>query len=268
MIANARMYAVTPEVETAWRGLLAHIADDAGITLEYVTHAAPQPLEALWSRSDLGAVVMCGFPLATTFGEVEPLAAPIPSSDWAHGSALYRSDLIVRADAPFRSLTDTFGHRLGWTTHHSHSGFNALRHHLLGYRSDDSPTLYAEVIGNLNTPRGVLEAVLDETIDVGPLDAYWHALMARVRPDLVAGIRVVDSTDLAPMPAFVASARMERPKVEALRKAFDAAAGRPWFADYRDILCLRGFERVDRGAFAPMLAWDRQAKASGYPDPA
>ena len=41
---------------------LARIAHEAGVALNYVTYPAPQPLEQLWSRPDLGAVFMCGFP--------------------------------------------------------------------------------------------------------------------------------------------------------------------------------------------------------------
>ncbi len=134
-IMNARMYAVTPAVETAWRSLLERITAAAGVAFEYVPYPAPQPLETLWARPDLGCVFMCGYPVALQLAEVVPLAAPIPRAPWAAGRPVYRSDLIVREDAPFRTLEDTFGGRAGWTVEHSHSGFNAFRHHLLQYRT-------------------------------------------------------------------------------------------------------------------------------------
>ena len=74
---NARMYAVTPAVEAAWRALLEHVARDAQVELDYVAYPAPQPLEELWARADLGAVFMCGFPLALHLARVVPLAAPV-----------------------------------------------------------------------------------------------------------------------------------------------------------------------------------------------
>jgi ABC-type phosphate/phosphonate transport system substrate-binding protein len=151
VIANARMYSVTPEAEAAWRALLAHVGDEAGVALEYLSYPAPQPLEALWTRPDLGCVQMCGYPIAMRMAEVVPIAAPIPRAAWARGRAVYRSDLIVRRDAPFRTLADTFGGRFGWTVAHSHSGFNAPRHHLLRYRTPERPTLYGEVRGELVT---------------------------------------------------------------------------------------------------------------------
>src|SRR5215469_10007847 len=136
---NARMYAVTPEVEAAWRALLEHITHEAEVALDYLPYPAPQPLETLWSRPDLGAVFMCGYPIALKLAPVVPIAAPIPSATWAAGRAVYRTDLIVREDAPYRTLEDTFGGRAGWTVEHSQSGFNAFRHHLLRFRSRDRP---------------------------------------------------------------------------------------------------------------------------------
>lgn len=267
-IANARMYAVTPEVESVWRGLLARVAGEAGVPLEYLRYPAPQPLEHLWSRPDLGAVLMCGYPIALQLVPVQPLAAPVPRTPWAAGHAVYRTDLIVREDAPFRRLEDTFGGRAGWTVAHSHSGFNAFRHHLLAYRTPQRPTLYREMVGNLVTARNVLDAVREGRIDVGPLDAYWHMLLARHAPQLCEGVRVLASTALAPMPAFVAAADAPADAVARLRGAFASAAAQSWFGGLAEPLMLAGFAEVTRETFDPALEWDGQARAAGYAEPA
>jgi ABC-type phosphate/phosphonate transport system substrate-binding protein len=267
-IMNARMYAVTPAVEKAWRTLLQHVAQDAGIPLEYHPYPAPQPLEALWARADLGCVFMCGYPIATQLAPVVPLAAPIPRAEWAAGRAVYRTDLIVRQEAPFRRLEDTFGGSAGWTVEHSHSGFNAFRHHLLAFRTPKRPTLYRTVQGGLITARNVLDSVRAGRIDIGPLDAYWHLLIARHAPELTRGIRVLASTETAPMPALVASPGLEPIRVGHLRAALTRAARREWFAPLGDVLLLEGFEPVDTAHFSKMLAWDREAHAAGYPRPA
>ncbi|MBS0393734.1 MAG: PhnD/SsuA/transferrin family substrate-binding protein [Proteobacteria bacterium] len=265
---NARMYAVTPEVEAAWRELLVRVTAEAGVELDYLPYPAPQPLEHLWGRPDLGCVLMCGYPIALGLAPVVPIAAPVPAAPWAGGRPVYRSDLIVRADAPYRRLEDTFGGRAGWTVAHSHSGFNAFRHHLLRHRSAATPRLYREVARELVTARAVLDAVREGRIDVGPLDAYWHLLIARHRPDLTAGVRVLESTEVAPIPAFVAAAGVPAATVAALQRAFTAAAQRPWFADLKEALLLEGFAAVGRADFATTLAWDAAARAAGYAEPA
>jgi ABC-type phosphate/phosphonate transport system substrate-binding protein len=265
---NARMYAVTPAVEAHWRAMLEHVTRAAGVELDYVPYPAPQPLETLWARPDLGCVFMCGYPVALQLADVVPIAAPIPRADWAAGRPVYRSDLIVREDAPYRRLEDTFGGRAGWTVEHSHSGFNAFRHHLLRYRSTTRPALYGEMVPNLVTARAILDAVRDGRIDVGPLDAYWHLLIRRHNPGLTAGVRVLESTATATLPAFVAAAGTPSPVVESLRAAFAGAARQPWFAPLADELLLDGFAPVTAAEYARTLEWDRAAKAAGYPFPA
>jgi ABC-type phosphate/phosphonate transport system substrate-binding protein len=238
------------------------------VPLEYLPYPAPQPLEALWSRPDLGAVFMCGYPISLKMAPVIPLAAPIPSTAWAAGRAVYRSDLIVRRDAPYRTLEDTFGHRAGYTVAHSHSGFNAWRHHLLRYRTTQRPALYAEMHGNLVTARKVLDQVRDGHIDIGPLDAYWHLLLARSAPALTADIRVLACTELAPMPAFVAAAGTPPDQIARLRAAFLTAASQPDFNDYAELLHIDGFAPVDATTYEILLDWDHAAVAAGYPEPA
>jgi ABC-type phosphate/phosphonate transport system substrate-binding protein len=263
-IANARMYAVSPEAESTWERLIACIAEDARVPLRYESYPAPKPLEELWRRADLGCVQMCGYPIALRIADVQPIAAPIPALPWAAGRAVYRTDLIVRADSPFGRLEDTFGHRIGWTAAHSHSGFNAPRHHLLPHWRARGAPLFREAKGDLVTARRVLDAVLDGSIEVGPLDGYWHALIARYRPGLAAGTRVLDVTDLAPMPAFVAAPSLPAAAIARLRAAFVAAAARPWFADFAEPLLIAGFETVNHATFSTTLAWDREAVAAGY----
>ena len=105
-------------------------------------------------------------------------------------------------------------------------------------------------------------------IDVGPLDAYWHLLIAHHAPHLTAGIRVLTSTPVTPMPAFVAAAAAPADMVARLRAAFTRAAQRPWFGPLADLLLLEGFAEASAGAFAPLLQWDAEAQAAGFGLPA
>jgi ABC-type phosphate/phosphonate transport system substrate-binding protein len=272
-IVNARMYAVTPAVEAAWQALLADILalaaiDPSEAQFVYHPYPAPQPLEVLWRRLDVGVVQMCGYPIALGLADVTPIAAPIPAAPWADGRPVYRSDLIVRTDAPYRRLEDSFSGRLGWTVSHSQSGFNALRHHLLAHRTPDRPRLYAAVTGDLITARRILDGVRDGTIDIGPLDAYWHLLIGTHAPELTKGVRTLESTDTVTIPPFVAGPHVPASIVEKLRDAFARAAAQPWFAERAHPLAITGFAPVTRADFAKTLRWHEEALAAGYPEPA
>jgi len=262
------MYAVTPVAEAAWESLLEHVAQDAGVPLRYEKYPAPQPLERLWSREDLGAVFMCGFPIALRLAPVVPIAAPVPLASWARGRAVYRTDLIVRRDAPYRTLEDTFGARAGYTVAHSQSGFNAFRHALLRHRNAARPGLYASMTADLITARAILESVRDGRIDIGPLDAYWHLLLEHHAPELTRDVRVLATTEPTPIPAFVAAAGMPGDGIAALRAAFLSAASRPWFDALREPLQLAGFAAASAADYTLYLDWDREAKAAGYALPA
>ena len=267
-ISNARMYAVSPEAEAAWDNLIAHVADDAGTSFVYLTYEAPRPLEQLWRRPDLGCVQMCGFPIALEMADVVPLASPVPAAPWARARAVYRTDLIVRKDAPYKVLADTFGGTAGWTVEHSHSGFNALRHHLLPWRSDGRPQVYRHCLGHLVSARRILESVVDGTIDIGAprcLLAHAHREV-RWRDDrdhprsgvdgnrADAGIRRLPGT---------ARGNGRSPARILCRGAF-ASLVRPIQGSASD----REVENVTRETFHPTLAWDRAARVAGYPVPA
>lgn len=268
LVANARMYAVTPAVEDAWRQLLQHVVREAGLAMAYLPYPAPQPLEELWAREDVGCVFMCGFPIALRLSEVTPVASPIPALDWAGGKAVYRSDLIVRADAGINSLEESFGKRAGWTVEHSHSGFNAFRYHLLAHRSAQRPSLYGEVRGGLVTARRILDEINAGAIDIGPLDAFWHHLLRRERPELFANIKVIGSTALAPMPAFVAGKHVSAAAIDDLRFAFVSASKASWFKPLGDRLAITGFAPVTHATFEPTLERHHAALDAGYPLPA
>jgi len=262
-------YGMTPTVEAAWRELLLGIGHEAGVAFDFLPYPLPQPLEQLWSRSDPSCVfMMCGYPIAMRHFEVTPIAAPIPLAPWAQGRALYRSDFIVKADSRFRTLTDTFGGRLGWTTKHSNSGFNALRYHLLQYRTPDRPALYSHVAAELGSVRKLFDSVCEGTIDVGPVDAYWHLLLQHHQPELAAQVRVIESTVTAPIPVFAASPAVPPEIVERLLFSFTSAQHPPWFKSLADTIVIAGFAAAALGDFEIMGARHEEAIRAGYPLPA
>ncbi|WP_159079684.1 phosphate/phosphite/phosphonate ABC transporter substrate-binding protein, partial [Klebsiella aerogenes] len=167
------------------------------------------------------------------------LAAPMPSR---FGAPLYATDLVVEAASPFRVLEDTFGHRLAWTVRHSHSGFNAPRHHLLRYREPGRRArMFREAVGPLVTARAVVDAVVEGRAEVGPLDAWWHELLKLHEPAIASRLRVVASTEAVPAPPLVGSPGLAEDAAGRLRAALLAVGARPELA-------LDGFAAVPASA--------------------
>lgn len=220
MIANARMYSVTPAAAAGWKRLLREVYRRAGVDGEVIDYPAPAPLEGLWRRSDLAGVFMCGLPFSLGLFPVVPVATPVPLHSLADGAGSYRSRLVVARDAPYEDLADTFGDRLAFTNAESHSGYGALRFHLLPYRQAGQSRVFRESVGPLVTPRRVVEAVAFGEADVGPVDSYAFELLARDEPELMQRVRVIESTAPAPMPLLVASAALPLAVVARLQRFF------------------------------------------------
>ena len=69
-VVNARMYSATPSTRAAWKTLLAWVVRDAGLDWDVIDYDAPQPLNALWARDDMGLVMnVCDRIAVIDFGE-------------------------------------------------------------------------------------------------------------------------------------------------------------------------------------------------------
>jgi len=260
------MYDVTPEVRAHWHALLQQAARAAGVEFECIDHPAPAALTDLWSRDDLAAGFMCGFPFATHYPNVRPLAAPVTMI--ADGrKPTYRSVWLVSADSAFDSLPSTFGHRIGWLAKHSHSGFNAPRHALLAHRSSERPALYHESIGPLEHPRGALCALADGRVDVVALDGWWWWLLQRYDSDTASAFRPIGETPAAPIPPIVCAGSFPAVMAKGLAAALLAMHEDRAASSHLAALGVRHFANVARRDYDALADLDRAARTVGYPLP-
>ena len=256
-VANARMYSVTESVKADWKVLLSWVLARAGLPWEVIDYEPPAPLSLLWARNDLGLAMMCGLPYAQRIGAAgQPtlVAAPIPSPARYGGQAVYFTDIVVRSDAPYRTLQDTFGGTVGYTLADSMSGGVALRRHLEGYRTPQQPRLYRAAVGNLVNARGVIEALAAGRIDVGPLDSFYHDLLWRHEPGFAAQVRIVAHTPALPIPPLVATAPLRAGELARLRQALLASAASEELAPVMERLLLAGFAFPDPADYRPLAA--------------
>jgi ABC-type phosphate/phosphonate transport system substrate-binding protein len=264
MIACARMYASAPALAVAWRRLLEWVASRSGVALEVIEHAYPASLDALWAREDMGCVFMCGYPWALSAPRPRLLAAPVPSPPRYGGRPVYFTDFVVRVDSGYRTLADTFGGRLAYSTETSHSGYNAARHHLLAHRTPARASLYSETEGPLGAPRRVLDAVIEGHADVGPVDSYLLDLWRRHLPEVAGHVRTVATTEAAPIPPLVASPTADPAVCDRLTTALVEAHRAPEIAATLETVLLTRFERVTPEAFDVLLERRDTAEHAGY----
>jgi ABC-type phosphate/phosphonate transport system substrate-binding protein len=240
--ASARMYAVSTAAAESWRALFLQLARRARMPLTVIEHPAPAPIAELWARSDKAAVFMCGLPYSRATPQPHLIAAPVPEAPEFHGQPLYWSEFVVAVQSAHRSLHDTFGGRIAFTSPESQSGFAApLRH--LREASDGTP-LYREVIAPQITPQGAVAAVAEGRADIAAVDAYSLQLLRRFVPELAAQVRVVARTEPRPIPPLVGS----QPS-EALTGAFLAAHQDPALHSLLADLRLSRFVQPEAGSY-------------------
>ena len=90
---------------------------------------------------------------------------------------------------------------------------------------------------NAITPRTRLIA----TSWVNFFHGYVHDLLKHLDPAFAAQVRIVATTDAAPMPPFVATARLTEDEVARLRAAFAASIAAPELRAERETLLLKDF---------------------------
>lgn len=266
MIASARMYSWSPSLAATWQRLLDWVAARAGVSMSVMDPSSgPLSLDELWQRPDLGCAFMCGYPWALYRDKPQLLAAPVPSPARYGGQPAYVTDFIVKADGPHRTLADTFGGRIAYSTEHSHSGYNAPRYHLLRYRTPDRPALYREVIGPFIRQVPCLDAVVDGRADVAAVDGYGLDLLRKHAPDVAGRVRVVETTIPAPSAPLVASPGIDRATCERVTAALVSAHESPEIRPTLDDLLLSRFVTVSPADFQVFLDREQAAEAAGYP---
>jgi len=243
VIANARMYSVSPAAGVAWQRLFSAISESGGASLSYVEHPPPAPLGELWGREDMGSVFMCGLPYSRSVPRPAIVAAPVPSGAGFQKLPRYWSELVVRGDSRFHVIEDTFGHRIALTTMDSQSGCLAALYYLMV--AGGSTALYREVIEPRVTPLGAMTAVIQGLADVAPIDSYAFSLAQRYMPELTSQLRTVARTPPTAIPPIVSS----RPVQASLESAFLEAHKNASMAALMADLQLERFVRPDPEAY-------------------
>ncbi len=243
-----------------WRGIAGHLRQRG-------VDAVPDQLSRdgshteRWEHPDLLLSQACGYDvLYDAAAAIAPIATPCYTAAGCVGPR-YRSVVVVRDNAPQRSLAELRGCRAVVNEAASHSGTNALRP-LIAPLSTNGTFFGAVTISGSHTDS--LRAVQSGEADVACVDVVVAGLLRAVRPAALAGVRVLASTAPALAPPYVTSARTPPAVRQALREALQAAIRDPALAACRSALLLADFTFPPASAYAELRACEAAALAHGY----
>lgn len=151
---------------------------------------------------DVGWV--CGLPYVQEADAPQPaidlLAAPVMRHRRYRDRPIYYSDVIVRKADRYRQFMDLRGARWAFNEPHSHSGYNVTRFHLaqLG-----APQGFFKSVVQAGSHQASILMVLDGSADAAAIDSTVLEIEQRSRPEIRAGLRVIDSLGPSPSPPLV-----------------------------------------------------------------
>ena len=262
MLASLPMYDL-PEMSAAtdaWWSGVACALQRAGLD------AAPEALTRdpdvdVWHSQQLLLSQTCGYPLTHALaGVVELVATPAYSAGGCSG-ANYCSLIVVSEDNPAAGLDDLRGAVCAYSRRHSHSGYNALRA-AIAPRADGG-SFFSRAIESGGHPLSI-ELVASGEADVCAVDCVTHALIAKYRPNALAGTRVMGATEHAPGLPYVTRAGVDEDFMRRLRDGLQSAFADPRLADARDTLLLTGLEVLGDHAYQRIDDMEDSALAAGY----
>jgi phosphonate transport system substrate-binding protein len=153
-------------------------------------------------KADIG--FLCGLPYVELVRRPRPpielLAAPVLRGARYEGRPIYFSDVIVRADSPYRSFSELRGRVWAYNDPDSHSGYNVTRHRLVS---------------------------MGETQGLAAIDSHEVAVEQRDSPALREQIKVIDNLGPAGIQPVVAASRLPDGLKAAVRDALLAMGEDP-----------------------------------------
>ena len=210
-------------------------------------------LERIWNDPDLLLAQTCGYPLMTSLpGVARPVATPVYDLPGCEGG-WHCSFVVVRATDRAEGVASLRGRRAAINGWDSNTGMNLLRATVAPHA--DSGRFFGSVVESGGHVAS-LAMVRDGGADVAAIDCVTHGLIARHRPALLDGVRVVARTPSTPALPFVTAAGASDTQVAALRAALAFAL--PWSG----LALSRLVGPLD---YEPVLALEREAAAYGYP---
>lgn len=249
------------ETDRFWQALRDRL-DQAGIGALPQILSRPARLTAFWRQPNLLLGQTCGYPLVTALRDtVQLVATPVYKAPGCEGPN-YRSVIVVRASAAFRNLAELRGGICAINTTDSHSGMNILRAELAPFAP---PAPFFAEIQVTGGHVASLAAIQKGEADIAAIDCVTFALLARWRPEAVAGLRILKRTQAAPALPLITSRHTPARVVHELRRALDAVMADPVLQTIRQTLLLERFEVRGWRDYATIIAIEQAAIAGGYP---
>ncbi len=241
-----------PELAAAtdalWSAIVRRLADlgVAPIPLRRTVPTDARALMGVWRDPSLLLGQTCGYPLVTALRDhVRVVARPVYRAPGCDG-ARHRALLVVRGDDPVATLAACRGRIAAVNSVDSNTGARLFRR-AVAPCPERTPFFGRTLLTGAH--EASLGAVRDGRADIASIDCVTWALLARVRPDVIAGLRVLAVTASTPSLPMITALATPAETLSRLRAALAAVAHDPGLQPVRDALLLDRFEPAERADY-------------------
>lgn len=269
------MYEVSDSVKKADDVFWAHLQatlNSEGINAPVALVRTSGELVDQWEQKDLLLSQACGYPYVHTLMDkgVKIVGTPIYATNNSLPAGSYRSVIVVKADSPYRSLSDLKGKKAGVNDWNSNSGMNLFRAALASSFPEDAlkQGIFSSVMltdGHLKSVRMIAAG----QIDVASVDDVSYDLIKRDYPGLAAKTRILMVTPAAPGLPMITSAQTDDATIQKIRTAIKTLIEHPDDDALRQALAtmkLTGFVVIDKQDYVERIhQLEDVARAKGYP---
>ncbi len=215
----------------------------------------------VWLARDLLFSQTCGYPLTHALaGRVTLVATPCCGAEGCEGPS-YCSFVIVGANSAATAIGDLRGLRCAINSLDSQSGCNALRSLVATVAKGGRFFGSVAITGG---HKASLALIASGRADVAAIDCVTHGLLARYRPQTLAGTRVLCRTASAPGLPYVTRAGADTDLVQRLRAGLERAFADHELAAARDALMLGNVATLSLSAYDRIRQMEDAAAATGY----
>lgn len=197
---------------------LGHYVNDRLGPTTFIGDISWQERKANLKTGEIDVGWVCGLTYAQWSAEPNPpvqlLAAPIPLGSRYANRPVYFSDVVVRADSPYRSFAELRGARWAYNEPGSHSGYNVTLSALA--RLGANSGFFSSAIQSGAHQRS-LEMILAGSIEASAIDSTVLELVLIANPTLASQIRIIDTLGPSPIPPWVTSRTLPPEQFTALR---------------------------------------------------
>lgn len=209
---------MAPNMDHILASIVHWLSEDGSVEVEFVRGPDWQEQERKFRDGDLDAIWICGLPYVRMADDpdtdVELLAAPVMAGKRYRSKPVYFSDVVVRAEAEYRSFAELRGASWSYNEPGSHSGYNVVRAHLAHLGEDWS--YFSEVV-HAGSHQRSLAMILAGEIDASAVDTTVIDEEAKRDPGLRANLRVLHTLGPSPIPPIVAGASLSAERRGAIR---------------------------------------------------